>query len=137
MFSSCHERGTKKKFWVPMRNRTSDLWIPHSDALSLSHRDSTVSKVYYGARNPKVWGSIPHGDSEFFLCPTLWLDEKHLSLIKELFDQCAAANTPSPFVMRCDKFFYYAVKYTSLINQFVIYISGNTLERRLVSILHG
>ena len=24
-----------------------------------------------GARNPKVWGSIPHGDSEFFLCPTL------------------------------------------------------------------
>ena len=21
--------------------------------------------------NPKVWGSIPHGDSEFFLCPTL------------------------------------------------------------------
>ena len=24
-----------------------------------------------GGRNPKVWGSIPHGDSEFFLCPTL------------------------------------------------------------------
>ena len=24
-----------------------------------------------GARYPKVWGSIPHGDSEFFLCPTL------------------------------------------------------------------
>ena len=24
-FSSCHERGTKKKFWVPTRNRTSDL----------------------------------------------------------------------------------------------------------------
>ena len=24
-----------------------------------------------GARNPKVWGSIPHRDSEFFLCPTL------------------------------------------------------------------
>ena len=23
------------------------------------------------ARNPKVWGSIPHGESEFFLCPTL------------------------------------------------------------------
>ena len=27
VFSSCHERGTKKKFWVPMRNRTSDLRI--------------------------------------------------------------------------------------------------------------
>ena len=30
-----------------MRNQTSDLWILHSDALPLSHRDSTVSKVYY------------------------------------------------------------------------------------------
>ena len=37
-FSSYHERGTKKKFWVPMRNRTSDLRIPRSDALPLSHR---------------------------------------------------------------------------------------------------
>ena len=27
VFSSCHERGTKKKFWVPMRNRNSDLRI--------------------------------------------------------------------------------------------------------------
>ena len=27
VFSSCHERGTKKKFWVPIRNRTSDLRI--------------------------------------------------------------------------------------------------------------
>ena len=26
-FSSCHERGTKKKFWVPMRNRTSIVRI--------------------------------------------------------------------------------------------------------------
>ena len=25
----------------------------------------------------KVWGSIPHGDSEFFLCPTTWQDEKN------------------------------------------------------------
>ena len=28
-----------------MRNRTSDLQIPRSDALPLSHRDSTLSKV--------------------------------------------------------------------------------------------
>ena len=46
-FSSCHKRGTKKEFCVPVRNRTSDLRIPHSDALPLSHRDSTVSEVYY------------------------------------------------------------------------------------------
>ena len=30
-----------------MRNWTSDLWIPRSDALPLSHRDSMVSEVYY------------------------------------------------------------------------------------------
>ena len=27
VFSSCQKRGTKKKFWVPMRNWTSDLLI--------------------------------------------------------------------------------------------------------------
>ena len=37
-FSSCHEHRTKKKIWVLMRNQTSDLWIPRSDALPLSHR---------------------------------------------------------------------------------------------------
>ena len=31
-FSSCHGRGTKNKFRVPARNRTSDLRIPRSDA---------------------------------------------------------------------------------------------------------
>ena len=30
-----------------MRNRTSDLRIPRSDTLPLSHRDSTVSEIYY------------------------------------------------------------------------------------------
>ena len=30
-----------------MRNQTSDLWIPPSNALPLSHRDSTVSEVFY------------------------------------------------------------------------------------------
>ena len=29
-----------------MRNRTSDLRIPRSDALTTSHRDSKVSEVY-------------------------------------------------------------------------------------------
>ena len=32
---------------ILMRNRTSDLRIPRSDALPLSHRDSTMSEVYY------------------------------------------------------------------------------------------
>ena len=45
-FSSCHERRTKKKLWVPMRNQTSDPRTPRSDAQPLSHRDFTVSEVY-------------------------------------------------------------------------------------------
>ena len=32
----------------------------------------------------KVWGSIPHGDSEFFLCPTL-LKEQKPSFFKNYF----------------------------------------------------
>ena len=39
-----------------MRNRTSDLRIPRSEGL----------------------GSTPHGDSEFFLCPTLVIKRKNL-----------------------------------------------------------
>ena len=44
--SSCHKHGTKKKFWVPMRNQTSDLWILCLDTLPLSHGDSMVSKAH-------------------------------------------------------------------------------------------
>ena len=36
-----------QKFWVPMRNRTSDPWTQYRAALPLSHRDSTVGEVYY------------------------------------------------------------------------------------------
>ena len=51
---SCHERGTKKTFWVPMRNRTFDQRIPRSDALPLSHRDTTVSEVNYEVHMTRV-----------------------------------------------------------------------------------
>ena len=37
-----------------MRNRTSDLRIPRSDALPLSHRDSTVSEVYYEVHMTRI-----------------------------------------------------------------------------------
>ena len=47
VISSCHELGTKKTFRVPIRNRTSDVRIPCSDALLQSRRDSMVSKAYY------------------------------------------------------------------------------------------
>ena len=67
----------QKKFWVPTKNRTSDLRIPGSDALPLSHRDSTVSEVYYEVHmtrflhTARISSSIPHEGSEFFLCSTL------------------------------------------------------------------
>ena len=54
VFSACHERGAKKKSRVPIRNRNSDLRIPRSDALPLSHRDSTVSEVYYEVHMTRV-----------------------------------------------------------------------------------
>ena len=44
----------KKKLLVPMSNRTSDFRIPRSDALPLSHRDSTVSEVYYEVHMTRV-----------------------------------------------------------------------------------
>ena len=37
-----------------MRNRTSDLWIPRSDALPLSQRDFTVREVYYEVHITRV-----------------------------------------------------------------------------------
>ena len=52
--SSCQESGAKKKSRIPMWNRTSDLRIPRSDALPLSHRDSTVSEVYYEVHMTRV-----------------------------------------------------------------------------------
>ena len=48
---SCHKLGTKKKFWVPMRNRTSGLQILYFNALPLSHREFMVSKVHYKVHN--------------------------------------------------------------------------------------
>ena len=37
-----------------MKNRTSDLRIPRSDALPLNHRDSTVSEVYFEVHMTRV-----------------------------------------------------------------------------------
>ena len=52
-----------------MRNRTSDLRIPRSDALPLSHRDSTVSEVYYEVHMTRVLHTarISNVDSVMFV----------------------------------------------------------------------
>ena len=52
-----------------MRNRTSDLQIPRFNALPLSHRDPTVSEVYYVVhmtRFPYI-ARISNVDSVMFL----------------------------------------------------------------------
>ena len=52
-----------------MRNRTSDLRIPCSDALPLNHRDSTVSEVYYKLHRTRVLHTarISNVDSVMFV----------------------------------------------------------------------
>ena len=52
-----------------MRNQTSDLRIPRTDALSLSHRDSTVSEVYYEVHMTRVLHTarISNVDSVMFV----------------------------------------------------------------------
>ena len=50
-----------KKFQVTLRNRTLDLQILHSD-------------------DPKVLGSNPHGDSDFFHCLTLIAGQRNIFL---------------------------------------------------------
>ena len=52
-----------------MRNRTSDLRIPRSDALPLNHRDSIVSEVYYKVYMTRVLHTarISNVDSVMFV----------------------------------------------------------------------
>ena len=47
--------GQNKKFWVPMRNWTSDLWIPHCDALPLSRNRSQSNLKTFRIWKSKVW----------------------------------------------------------------------------------
>ena len=84
----------QKKFWVPMRNQTSGLWILHSDAVLLSHRYATVSEVYYEVHMtcPAAYTvRISNVDSVIFVnrigemvsfefVPHSWKNKKHLSL---------------------------------------------------------
>ena len=52
-----------------MRDRASDLRIPRSDAQLLSHRDSTVSEVYYEVHMTRVLHTarISNVDSVMFV----------------------------------------------------------------------
>ena len=93
VFSSCHKRGTKEKILSP---REESSLRPSDSALRCSttepqrlHGERGLLRSSYDTRpaycqnqqyrplNPKVWGSIPHGHSEFF-CPTLVKRRKNI-----------------------------------------------------------
>ena len=68
---------------------SNEITKKKSRNMSLRHR-------YIGARNPKVWGSIPHGDSEFFLCSTfVTRREKNFPMPLELYNYVFYLNVPS------------------------------------------
>ena len=67
-----------------MRNRASNLRIPRSDALPLSHRDTTVSGVYYEVHMTRVLHTvrISSADSVMFVDRNK-RDGKFLSSVKK------------------------------------------------------
>ena len=52
------------------------------------------------AQNPKAWGSVPHGDSEFFLCPTLVTRWKKIFLYWMSVMKIKLADMVSPLSRR-------------------------------------
>ena len=54
MFSSSHELGTKKKFWVPTRNRTSDLRCSTAEPQRLYGERGHITRVLHTARISNV-----------------------------------------------------------------------------------
>ena len=77
-----------------MRNRISDLRIPRPDALPLSHRDSTVSEVYYGVYIKRV----PHTARISNVDSVMFVDRKKKRRGKFLID----IADPSSIQDACD-----------------------------------
>ena len=69
-FSSYHERGTKKQFWVLTRNRTSDFRFPRSDALPLSHSESGEQAIHWSTHQiiPSISGAFCCSVCLFLFC---------------------------------------------------------------------
>ena len=54
VFQSSHELGTKKKFWVPTRNRTSDLRCSTAEPQRLYSERGHITRVLHTARISNV-----------------------------------------------------------------------------------
>ena len=59
--------GQRESSRVSMRNRISDLRIPRSDTLPLSHKDSTVSEGYYEVHMTRFLLTVRKLLSEFLI----------------------------------------------------------------------
>ena len=64
------------KFWVPMMNWTPDLWIPRSDALPLSHSNSTVSKGCYKIHMTSILHTARISNVDSVSLESLWLSSR-------------------------------------------------------------
>ena len=65
LWCSTTEPELEQKIW---KSKVWLLWYNHG---YLMHALMLYHWAGIGAQDLKVWGSIPHGDSELFLCPTL------------------------------------------------------------------
>ena len=90
----CNAKNRERRFWpchepVSMRNRTSDLWIPRSDALLLSHRlygERGLTEFIWqaGLRQIARKSSRPKPES---CCPK-FMSPKILSRVARNFIEC-------------------------------------------------
>ena len=78
-----------KHYTIDIADPSSTQDASHMNFVTdLAHRGVSVTSWYsIGARNPKVWGSIPHGLLRiFFFVPRMWQDKnKHLSQLTQCY----------------------------------------------------
>ena len=105
IFASCHERGMKEKFWVPMRNRISDLQIPRFVALLLSHGDYGERlygpyEIYYDIMTSVLYTTrISNVDSSIFvnIIREMVSVELGKEIEKDVFASCHERGTRKKF----------------------------------------
>ena len=105
IFASCHERGTKEKFWVPMRNRISDFQIPRFVALLLSHWDYgerlySPYEIYYDIMTSVLYTArISNVDSSIFvnIIREMVSVELGKEIEKDVFASCHERGTRKKF----------------------------------------
>ena len=76
--SSPHSKHTNRLWWYKQYAGRVSLELCNSPC---SPKSLCGSVVQNRSANPNVWGSIPHGDSEFYFVTHLWQDEKTSLLI--------------------------------------------------------